>query len=43
MAKYKVSLNRDLCIGAGSCLAMAAATFCLDSENKAIILSEEFE
>lgn len=40
MAKYKIIINRDLCIGAGSCLAMAAGTFSLDSENKAIVLND---
>lgn len=40
MLKYKITIKRDLCIGAGSCLAIAAATFNLDSENKAVVLDE---
>lgn len=32
--KYVIKLNRDLCIGAASCLALAPKTFELDFENK---------
>ncbi|MEK7165896.1 MAG: ferredoxin [Patescibacteria group bacterium] len=38
MAKYKVTVDRDLCIGAGSCVAVAPQAFALDNEAKAIIL-----
>lgn len=38
--KYKIKVDRDLCIGAASCVALAIKTFALDSENKAIILDE---
>lgn len=39
--KYKIKVDRDLCIGAASCVALASKTFELDSENKAIVLSED--
>ena len=38
--KYKITVDRDLCIGAASCVALAMKTFALDSENKAIVLDE---
>lgn len=42
MAKrWKVTIDRDLCIGAASCVALAAKTFELDGENKAIVLEGE--
>lgn len=39
--KYKIKVDRDLCIGAASCVALAMKTFALDSENKAIVLEGE--
>ncbi|MFA6908293.1 MAG: ferredoxin [Patescibacteria group bacterium] len=33
----KIEVNRDLCIGAASCIAVAPDLFELDEENKAII------
>ncbi len=39
--KYRIRVDRDLCIGAASCVALAMKTFALDSENKAIILEGE--
>lgn len=36
MAKYRVKVDRDLCIGAASCVAVAPNTFELDSEGKAV-------
>ena len=39
--KYKITVDRDLCIGAASCVALATKTFALDNENKAIILSDD--
>lgn len=38
MAKYKVTVDRNLCIGAGSCVAVAPKAFALDNEAKAIVL-----
>lgn len=33
----KIVIDRDLCIGAASCLAVSGATYELDSENKAVV------
>lgn len=41
MPKYKVKVDRDLCIGAGSCVAVAPKTFELDNEGKAVILKKD--
>lgn len=38
MSKYTVKVDRDLCIGAGSCVAVAPKSFALDNEAKAIVL-----
>ncbi len=38
MAKYKITIDRNLCIGAGSCVAIAPQAFALDNEAKAIVL-----
>ena len=38
--KYQIKVDRNLCIGAASCVALAMETFALDSENKAIVLDE---
>lgn len=35
---YKVTVDRNLCIGAGSCVAVAPKAFALDGEAKAIVL-----
>lgn len=35
---YTVTVDRDLCIGAATCIAVAPKTYLLDSEAKAIIL-----
>jgi ferredoxin len=35
----KITIDRDLCIGAATCLAIAPEVFALDSDAKAIILS----
>lgn len=37
----KVVVDRDLCIGAASCLTVAAETFKLDNENKAVVINAE--
>ncbi len=39
VGKYTVTIDRDLCIGAATCLALAVKAFNLDSLNKAIILN----
>jgi ferredoxin len=33
----KIVIDRDLCIGAASCLAVSGSTYELDGENKAIV------
>jgi ferredoxin len=43
MAKYKVTVIRDKCIGAASCVAIAPKAFKLDEEQKAIILDSVSE
>jgi ferredoxin len=37
--KLKTWVDRDLCIGAATCIAIAPKTFVLDSEAKAIYLA----
>ena len=39
--KYRIKVDRNLCIGAASCVALAMKTFALDSENKAVISDED--
>lgn len=34
----KIIIDRDLCIGAASCIAVADGTYELDGENKAVVL-----
>jgi len=34
----KIVVDRDLCIGAASCIAVASDTFELDGENKAVTI-----
>lgn len=36
----KLSVNRDLCIGAATCVAMYPQVFQLDPENKAVMLKK---
>ena len=35
---WKVWVDRDLCIGAASCVAIAPNAFSLDNESKAVVL-----
>lgn len=37
----KVKVDRDLCIGAASCVAVAPNTFELDNEGKAVIKKKD--
>lgn len=37
----RIEVDRDLCIGAASCVALAAETFGLDEEGKVFILHED--
>lgn len=34
----KIVVDRDLCIGAASCIAVSGITYELDGENKAIVI-----
>ena len=34
----KIVVDRDLCIGAASCIAVSGETYNLDNENKALVL-----
>ncbi len=34
----KIVIDRDLCIGAASCIAVTGVTYELDNENKAIVI-----
>ncbi|MBI2609953.1 ferredoxin [Candidatus Giovannonibacteria bacterium] len=37
----KIVVDRDLCIGAASCVAIAPGVFALDNENKAYVIDEK--
>lgn len=37
----KIAVDRDLCIGALSCLAVAAGTYELDNENKIVVTNPD--
>ena len=37
----KIVVDRNLCIGAASCIAVAPGVFELDSENKAVIYKDK--
>jgi ferredoxin len=43
IGKLKLHVDRDLCIGAATCIAVAPKTFILDSEAKAIVLQSAQE
>ncbi len=40
---YSMRIDRNLCIGAGTCVALAPKAWALDSEAKAIILDTSSE
>ena len=37
----KIVIDRDLCIGAASCLAVSGATYELDGENKVVVIGAD--
>ena len=37
----RIFVDRDLCIGAASCVAIAPGVFALDSENKAVVTNPQ--
>lgn len=42
-SKYRITIKRDLCIGAVTCAALAGNTFDMDDDNIAIIKEEEWD
>lgn len=38
MAIKRIEVDRDLCIGAASCVVIAEKVFQLDQENKAVVI-----
>ncbi len=43
MSKLKIHIDRDLCIGAATCVAIAPKAFVLDSEAKSTVLNTALE
>lgn len=43
LGKLRVHVDRDMCIGAATCIAVAPKTYILDSEAKAIFLQSATE
>jgi ferredoxin len=41
--KIILDVDRDICIGAASCIAIAPLTFGIDDESKAYILNESID
>ncbi len=41
--RYSVTVVRDKCIGAASCIAVSPATFKFDEENKAVVLGQKMD
>lgn len=41
MAKYKVKIIEDKCIGAASCVGIAPQTYQMNDDNIAILLSDD--
>lgn len=37
----KIYVNRDICIGAAPCVAVAPEVFALDKENKSTVINEK--
>jgi len=42
-SKYIIEIDRNVCIGAASCVAIAGATFTLDEKNKVIIVEADWD
>lgn len=38
---YRITIDRDRCIGAGTCVTEAPATFQLDDDDKAVVLDAQ--
>lgn len=37
----RIVIDRDLCIGAASCVGVSSETFKLDNENKAVVINPD--
>ena len=37
---YQITVDRDLCIGAATCYAIATKVYKIDEENKAVVTDE---
>lgn len=42
-SKYIILIDREACIGAASCVAVAGLTFEMDSENKVVTLDQDWD
>ena len=42
-SKYKIKIDKDKCIGCGTCSAIASKTFTVDSDNKAQIVKGNWD
>jgi len=40
MSSYQIRVDRDLCIGAATCYAVAPKVYKIDEENKAVVVDE---
>lgn len=41
MSKYKIEIDRELCIGDGACCGEAPSTFEMDDENIAVVTNAD--
>ncbi len=41
--KYRLEIDREACIGAASCVAIAGNTFTLDEANKVLIIEGDWD
>ena len=41
MSKFQIIVDRDLCIGAASCVGVAPEVFELDADDKSVVINPE--
>jgi len=41
MSKFQIIVDRDLCIGAASCVGVAPDVFDLDADDKSVVINPE--